>query len=177
MSTRSTAKNLFPPLEDPERIIRRRPRVDPDLLKNFEEINMAANEGGNNGPPQGDLQVPDLRTMEELCQPTLKGRGGPIAPINIQANNFGIKHDMIQQIQNSCHFHGLPGDDANKHLDKFLHVTQSIKVNGITDDALRLYLFPHSLTHHTTDWFDRLPRNSITTFEQMASKFLSKYFP
>ncbi|GJS89914.1 reverse transcriptase domain-containing protein [Tanacetum coccineum] len=141
---------------------------------------MAANGAGNDGPPPagGDgLPVPDLRTMEELCQPTLNGRGGPIAPINIQATNFGLKNDMIQQVQNSCQFHGLPGDDANKHLDKFLHVTQSIKVNGVTDDALRLYLFPHSLTHHATAWFDRLPRNSITTFEQMAKMFLGKYFP
>nr|GFC95992.1 reverse transcriptase domain-containing protein [Tanacetum cinerariifolium] len=68
-------------------------------------------------------------------------------------------------------------DDANKHLDKFLHITQSIKVNGVTDDALHLYLFPHSLTHHSTTWFDRLPRNSINTFEQMAKMFLGKYFP
>nr|GEW34030.1 reverse transcriptase domain-containing protein [Tanacetum cinerariifolium] len=115
--------------------------------------------------------------MEELCQPTLNGRGGPIALIAIQATNFGLKNDMIQQVQNSCQFHGLPGDDANKHLDKFLHVTQSIKVNGVTDDALCLYLFPHSLTHHATAWFNRLPRNSITTFEQMAKMFLEKYFP
>nr|GEX34834.1 reverse transcriptase domain-containing protein [Tanacetum cinerariifolium] len=78
---------------------------------------------------------------------------------------------------NSCQFHGLPSDDANKHLDKFLHVTQSIKVNGVTDDALCLYLFPHSLIHHATAWFDRLPRNSINTFEQMAKMFLGKYFP
>nr|GEY80921.1 reverse transcriptase domain-containing protein [Tanacetum cinerariifolium] len=84
---------------------------------------------------------------------------------------------MIQQVQNSCQFHGLPGDDANKHLDKFLHVTQSIKVNGVTDDALHLYLFPHSLTHHATAWFDCLPRNSINTSEQMAKMFLGKYFP
>nr|GFA83059.1 reverse transcriptase domain-containing protein [Tanacetum cinerariifolium] len=84
---------------------------------------------------------------------------------------------MIQQVQNSCQFHGLPGDDANKHLNKFLHVTQSIKVNGVIDDALRLYLFPHSLTHHATAWFDRLLRNSINTFEQMAKMFLEKYFP
>nr|GEU39915.1 reverse transcriptase domain-containing protein [Tanacetum cinerariifolium] len=83
---------------------------------------------------------------------------------------------MIQQVQNSCQFYGLPGDDANKHLDKFLHVTQSIKVNGFTDDALRLYLFPHSLTHHATAWFDRLCRNSINSFEQMAKMFLGKYF-
>nr|GEZ16508.1 reverse transcriptase domain-containing protein [Tanacetum cinerariifolium]GEZ20613.1 reverse transcriptase domain-containing protein [Tanacetum cinerariifolium] len=167
MSTRSTAINLFPPLDNPELTIRRRSRFDLTLLNNSK---MAAE--GN-----GDLPVPDLRTMEELCQPSLNGRGGPIAPIAIQATNFGLKNDMIQQVHNSFHFHGLPGDDANKHLDKFLHVTQSIKVNGVTDDALRLYLFPHSLTHHATVWFDRLPRNLINTFEQMAKMFLGKYFP
>ncbi|GKA50669.1 hypothetical protein Tco_0743742 [Tanacetum coccineum] len=51
MSTRSSTRNLFPPLEDPERTIRRRTRVDPNLLNNFEEINMAANENGDDGPP------------------------------------------------------------------------------------------------------------------------------
>nr|GEV19884.1 reverse transcriptase domain-containing protein [Tanacetum cinerariifolium] len=106
---------------------------------------MATNRNGDNQPPPkgGDLPVPDLRTMEELCQPTLNGRG----------------------------------DDANKNLDKFLHVTQSIKVNGVTDDALRLYLFPHSLMHYATAWFDCLLGNSITTFEKMAKRFLGKYFP
>nr|GEY15633.1 hypothetical protein [Tanacetum cinerariifolium]GEY23503.1 hypothetical protein [Tanacetum cinerariifolium] len=120
---------------------------------------MATDGNGDNQPPPegGDLPVPDLRTMEELCQPTLNGRGRPIAPLPIKAMNFRLKNDMIQQVQNSCQFHGLPGDDANKHLDKFMHVTQSIKVNGFTDDALSLYLFPYSLTHHATAWFDRLP--------------------
>nr|GEY22651.1 reverse transcriptase domain-containing protein [Tanacetum cinerariifolium] len=139
MSTRLSTRNLFPPLENPKLTIRRRTRVDPSLLNNFEEINMAANGNGDEGPPVrgGDLPVPDLRTIEEL----------------------------------------LPGDDANKYLDKFLHVTQSIKVNGVTDDALRLYLFPRSLTHHPIAWFDRLSKNSINTFEQMAKMFLKKYFP
>nr|GEY10170.1 hypothetical protein [Tanacetum cinerariifolium] len=105
---------------------------------------MATTGNGDNIPPPegGDLPVPDLRTMEELCQATFNGRG----------------------------------DDANKHLDKFLHVTQSIKVNGVTDNALRLYLFPHSLTHHATAWFDCFPRNSIIIFEQMSKMFLGKYF-
>nr|GEU57159.1 reverse transcriptase domain-containing protein [Tanacetum cinerariifolium] len=44
-----------------------------------------------------DLPVPDLRTMEELCQPSLHGRGGPISPIAIWATNFGLKNDMIQK--------------------------------------------------------------------------------
>nr|GEZ76042.1 reverse transcriptase domain-containing protein [Tanacetum cinerariifolium] len=165
MSTRSSARNLFLPLDIPENTIRR--RSHPTLLNDFE---MAA-EGND------DLPVPNLQTMKTLCQPSLNGRGGPIAPIAIQATNFGLKNDMIQQVQNSCQFHGLFGDDANKHLDKFLHVTQSIKVNGVTDDALRLYLFPHSLTHHATALFDHFPRNSINTFEQMTKMFLGKYFP
>nr|GEU53115.1 reverse transcriptase domain-containing protein [Tanacetum cinerariifolium] len=99
MSTRSSARNLFPPLDNPELTIRRRSRSDPTLLNNSE---MAAE-----GP--GDLPVPDLQTMEELCQPSLNGRGGPIAPIAIQATNFGLKYGMIQQVHNSCQFHGLPG--------------------------------------------------------------------
>nr|GEV21591.1 reverse transcriptase domain-containing protein [Tanacetum cinerariifolium] len=139
MSTGLFARNLFPPLDNPELTIRRRSHTDPTLLNNSE---MTAEENG-------DLPVPDLRTMEELCQPSLNGWGGPIALIAIQAMNFGLKSDMIQQ---------------------------SIKVNGVTDDALRLYLFPYSLTHHATAWFDRLPRNSINTFEQMAKMFLGKYF-
>nr|GEU77713.1 putative reverse transcriptase domain-containing protein [Tanacetum cinerariifolium] len=138
-------RNLFPPLDNLDLTIQRRSRTDPTLLNNSE---IAAE-----GPY--DLPVPGLRTMEELCQPFLNGRGGPIALISIQATNFELKNDMIQQDQNSCQFHGLPGDDANKHLDKFLHFNHSIKVNGVTDDALRLYLFPHSLTHHATAWFDR----------------------
>nr|GEU35691.1 reverse transcriptase domain-containing protein [Tanacetum cinerariifolium] len=119
--------------------------ADPTLLNDFK----MATEGN------GDPPVRDLRTMKELCQPYLNGRGGLIASIAIQAMYFGLKNDMIQQVQNSCQFHGLLGDDANKHLDKFLHVTQSIKVNGVIDDALRLYHFLHSLTHHATAWFDR----------------------
>nr|GEU45938.1 reverse transcriptase domain-containing protein [Tanacetum cinerariifolium] len=64
MSTRSSARNLFPPLDNPKLTIRRKSRVDPTLLNDFE---MAAE--GN-----GDPAVPDLRTMEELCQPSLNCR-------------------------------------------------------------------------------------------------------
>ncbi|GJZ35437.1 reverse transcriptase domain-containing protein [Tanacetum coccineum] len=194
MGTHSSSSNLIPPFSDPESVIRARRRNfgDPSRLLDFEEINMSNNLNINPGPPSAGpppqnhngppgpnfhMPAPDLRTMEELCQPTMNGRGGPIAPVNIQATDFGLKNHMIQQVQNSCQFHGLPGDDANKHLDKFLIITQSMKQNGVTDDALRLYLFPYSLTHHATTWFDRLPKNSIHTFQEMASKFLSKYFP
>ncbi|GKD31325.1 reverse transcriptase domain-containing protein [Tanacetum coccineum] len=160
MSTRSTSNNLVYPLSNPESVIRHRRRNlgEPSLLFDFEEINMNPNNiqgpppvdpiPQNHGPVGPIPQNPasDLQTMEELCQPTMNGRGGPITPVNIQATEFRLKNHMIQQVQNSFQFHGLPGDDANKHLDKFLTITQSMKQNGVTDD-------------------------------DMASKFLSKYFP
>nr|GEZ67193.1 reverse transcriptase domain-containing protein [Tanacetum cinerariifolium] len=76
-----------------------------------------------------------------------------------------------------CQFHGLPGDDANRHIDKFLEIIQHIKQNGVSNDALCLSLFPYSLTHHAITWYDRLPRNSFHSFDDMMRKFLSKYFP
>nr|GEW95798.1 hypothetical protein [Tanacetum cinerariifolium] len=66
-------KKSLHPLDNPELTIQRRSRVDPTLLNDFE-----MDTKGNS-----DLLIPDLWTMEELCQPTLNGRGGPIASIAI----------------------------------------------------------------------------------------------
>nr|GEX61959.1 reverse transcriptase domain-containing protein [Tanacetum cinerariifolium] len=131
----------------------------------------------NNNVPPPNNNGPAPRTMEELCQPSINGQGRPIASIPIQATNVGLLHHMIQQVQNTCQFHGLPGDDVNRHIDKFLEVTQYMKQNRVFYDALRLSLFPYSLTHHATAWYDCLPRNSIHTFDEIKRKFLSKYFP
>nr|GEU50549.1 reverse transcriptase domain-containing protein [Tanacetum cinerariifolium] len=104
----------------------------------------------NNNVPPSNNNGPAPRTMEELFQPFINGQGGPIAPILIQATDFGLRHHMIQQVQNNYQFHGLPGDDVNRHIDKFLEVTQHMKQNGVSDDALRLSLFSYSLTRHAT---------------------------
>ncbi|GJT52988.1 hypothetical protein Tco_0988042 [Tanacetum coccineum] len=196
MSTRSSSSsNRIPLFSDLESVIqnRRRNLRDHSLLLDFEEINMSNNLNINlgpplagpphqnhNGPPGPNLHMPapDLRTMEELCQPTMNGRGGPIAPVNIQATDFGLKNHMIQLVQNSYQFHGLLGDDANKHLNKFLTITQSMKQNGVTDDALPLLLcsLPYSLTHHATAWFDpggsfmkRRPKERYDLIENMTA--------
>ncbi|GKB51939.1 reverse transcriptase domain-containing protein [Tanacetum coccineum] len=110
MSTRSNSSNLFYPLRDPESLIRRRNLGEPSSLFNFEEVisiphnNMGPPPAGppppnNNGPPpmvRPNGQAP--RSMEELCQPSIDGRGGPMAPILIQATDFGLRHHMIQQL-------------------------------------------------------------------------------
>nr|GEU43315.1 reverse transcriptase domain-containing protein [Tanacetum cinerariifolium] len=136
MSTRSNSSHLFSPLRDPESLIRRRNLGELPSLFDFEEVmnnNHNQEPPPHNGPPlmvRPNEQAP--RTMEELCQPSINGRGGTIAPIPIQAPDFGLRHHMIQQVQNTCQFYGLPGDDANRHIDNFLEITQHMKQNGDT---------------------------------------------
>nr|GEZ28310.1 reverse transcriptase domain-containing protein [Tanacetum cinerariifolium] len=115
---------------------------EPSSLFDFEEVinnnhNQEPPPQNNNGPPL--MVIPNgqaPRMMEGLCQPSINGWGRPIAPIPIQATDFGLRHYMIQQVQNTYQFHGLPGDDANRHIDKFLEITQHMKQNGVFDDAL-----------------------------------------
>ncbi|GJZ47638.1 reverse transcriptase domain-containing protein [Tanacetum coccineum] len=153
MRTRSQSRNQNRPQQQAPPVV-----VDPfNLEEPFDNppvVNMAANGAGGAGPPPaggGGLPVPDLRTMEELCQPSLDGRGGPIAPIAIQATTFGLKNDMIQQVQNSCPFRG-PGDDANKHLDKF----------GLADSDPLLYLYYILIAFKETTNL----QNEISNFQQ-----------
>ncbi|KAL5559559.1 hypothetical protein UlMin_035770 [Ulmus minor] len=63
----------------------------------------------------------------------------------IQANNFTIKPAIIQMIQSSVQFGGLANDDPNLHIANFLEICDSFKHNGVSDDAIRLRLFPFSL--------------------------------
>nr|GEV14237.1 hypothetical protein [Tanacetum cinerariifolium] len=126
MSTRSSTRNLFPPLENPKLTIRRRTHVDPNLLNDF---NIATNGNGDNEPPPegGDLPVLDLRMMEELCQPTLNGRGGPIESIDTFAQR-GKSSSSITSASDS-EIVALKPEMAkiNKNLMKVLQINQQVK--------------------------------------------------
>ncbi|GJW63655.1 hypothetical protein Tco_0115539 [Tanacetum coccineum] len=90
MRTRSQSRNQNRPQQQAPPIV-----IEPfnleEPIDNPLVVNMAANGAGGVGPPpagENVQPVPDLGTMEELCQPSLDGRGGPIAPIAIQATDF-----------------------------------------------------------------------------------------
>nr|GEV46765.1 reverse transcriptase domain-containing protein [Tanacetum cinerariifolium] len=80
----TATENLFLPLDNPELTIRRRSRSDPTLLNNSK---MAAEE-------PDDLPVPDLQTMEELCQPSLNGKRCHLK--NMQTNTTSLTNSNIE---------------------------------------------------------------------------------
>ena len=90
----------------------------------------------------------------------------------IQANNFEIKPVIIQMIQYSIQFGGLANDDPNLHIANFLEICDTFKHNGVTDDAIRLWLFPFSLNNKAKAWLTSLPSGTITTWDGLVRIFL-----
>ncbi|KAJ9544421.1 hypothetical protein OSB04_024128 [Centaurea solstitialis] len=91
--------------------------------------------------------------------------------------HFELKTVMFQMLQNNGQFAGLSKEDPHAHLRSFLEIAGSFRLRGISDDALKLKLFPFSLSHHARAWYNSLKPNSTFTWDQMAEVFLKKYFP
>ncbi|KAL0411042.1 UNVERIFIED_CONTAM: hypothetical protein Slati_3693900 [Sesamum latifolium] len=98
-----------------------------------------------------------------------------IALPTVQAN-FEIKPSIIQIIRSSVQFSGLCEEDPNKHLSNFLEICDTFKFNGVSDDAVRLRIFPFLLCDTAKDWLQSLPAGSITIWASLTQKFIAKYF-
>ncbi|XP_015382752.1 uncharacterized protein LOC107175648 [Citrus sinensis] len=100
---------------------------------------------------------------------------GIIRP-EVEAANFELKPMMFQMLQTVGQFNGLPNGDHHLHLKLFFEVSDAFKIAGATQDALRLRLFPYSLRDRARAWLNSLPSDFITIWNELADKFLMKYF-
>ena len=80
-------------------------------------------------------------------------------------------------IQNTVQFFGMTKEDSNDHIAEFLELCDIIKMNSVTEDALRLCLFPFSLKDKAKIWLKTQPASSLMTWDDLAKAFLAKYFP
>ena len=120
---------------------------------------------------QPQLLNQDEVAMTDLMVPTRpRNRAGVIIP-PIQANNFELKSSTIQMVQSYGQFSGGIHENPSEHLDKFLMVADTVKYNGVPQDVIRLKLFPFSLNGGASEWYKSLHPGSVTSWDDMESKF------
>ncbi|KAK1439692.1 hypothetical protein QVD17_05512 [Tagetes erecta] len=175
MST-TPVTDIVEPSSEPERNLHRRLRVRSRLVAAAIEGDTL--EDNTSGEEEEQMAEPDdQRTIADFGKPSLNDLAWSIERPTVEANNFEIKSSTIQMVQNMCQFDGKDHEDPNAHLNSFLEICATFKINGASDDAIRLRLFPFSLRDRAKAWLVSLPSGSITSWTQMAEKFLEKYFP
>ncbi|KAK4267615.1 hypothetical protein QN277_024369 [Acacia crassicarpa] len=134
---------------------------------------IAVHRGNQDPPPNGDRN----KAIMEFGIPDLNKLTSAIIPPTLQAGHFEIKSVMIQMLNVAGQFGGLPSEDPHLHLKTFLKVCDSFVIPGIPPDAVRIKLFPFSIRDKARTWLNNLPANFITTWNDLGSKFLLKFFP
>jgi Retrotransposon gag protein len=95
---------------------------------------------------------------------------------NVAANNFELKPALLNMLSQHM-FNGLVHEDPNQHLAMFEELCNTVKINGVEPEAIKLRAFPFSLGDKARNWLRSLDTGTIRTWDQMSDTFLSKYFP
>jgi hypothetical protein len=82
---------------------------------------------------------------------------------NVTAAHYEIKSSIIQMLPS---FYGLDNEDPYKHLDEFLEICTTFKMQNFSEDA-KMRLFPFSLKDKAKYWLNCLEPNSITSWAQI----------
>ena len=56
-------------------------------------------------------------------------------------------------------------------------MANTVKLNGVRPDVIKLQLFPFSLRDVAATWFDSLLVGPVNTWEELVETFMSRFFP
>ncbi|GKC91982.1 ribonuclease H-like domain-containing protein [Tanacetum coccineum] len=98
-----------------------------------------------------------IRTLGDYSKPSHEGYRNTIE-LPVGNNVVPLRSDTIRLVQNGCSFHGLRSEDPNQHLKDFLKLVDSLDLDA-------------------SNWLERLPAGSITTWEDLTTHFLDEFFP
>jgi hypothetical protein len=94
--------------------------------------------------------------------------------MNVGDDNFELKPTLINMVQQSP-FCGKASEDANAHLQHFVEICSTFTIQGVTQDAVHLHLFPFSLLGKAEQWFYS-NKKAVSTWEKCSNAFLTKFF-
>ncbi|GKA64851.1 zinc finger, CCHC-type containing protein [Tanacetum coccineum] len=98
-----------------------------------------------------------IRTLGDYSKPSHKGYRNTIE-LPIGNNVVPLRSDTIRLVQHGFLFHGLRSEDPNQQLKDFLKLVDSLDLEA-------------------SNWLERIPVGSITTWEDLTTRFLAQFFP
>ncbi|GKA68310.1 hypothetical protein Tco_0768227 [Tanacetum coccineum] len=87
----------------------------------------------------------DTRTMAQLLQAPTEGYEDAILIPEIVANNFELRHGLINLVQNK-QFFGHDKEDPHAHIRYFNKITSTMRVPNVPIATIKLMLFPFFLS-------------------------------
>ncbi|KAK1433064.1 hypothetical protein QVD17_09971 [Tagetes erecta] len=132
----------------------------------------------HNTPPSSPrISMAANRTVHQQAFDGFTGNRSSIAtPAITNPNSWQIPSYIMTAIANDK-FHGRDDEDAPAHLSRLARIVSTFKLQGASDDAIYLHLFPFSLADRAIIWLDSQAEGTFTTWEALRSAFLKKYFP
>ncbi|GJS62844.1 hypothetical protein Tco_0677408 [Tanacetum coccineum] len=115
-----------------------------------------------------------ISTLGDYSKPSHEGYRNTIE-LPERNNVVPLRSDTIRLVQNGCSFHGLWSEDPNQHLKDFLKLVDSLDLNGDNRKRTCLRLFQCSLRDQASNWLERLPAGSISTWEDLTTQDLALY--
>ena len=56
-------------------------------------------------------------------------------------------------------------------------MANTVKLNGVRPEVIKLHLFPFSLKDTAATWYESLPYGSVDTWEELVEAYLGRFFP
>ncbi|GJR71829.1 reverse transcriptase domain-containing protein [Tanacetum coccineum] len=73
-------------------------------------------------------------------------------------------------------FDGYLRADPHDHIREFLAICDMFKYGETQSEAVKLMIFPYSLSDKAKTWFNELNEESITSWDQMRKVFINRFF-
>ncbi|KAK8510302.1 hypothetical protein V6N12_073373 [Hibiscus sabdariffa] len=123
---------------------------------------------------QNNQQQP-ARTVRDYLAEDLDGLNPTVTIPEFEAKHFELKPVMFNMLNTLGQFGGSPAENARQHLKSFLEICNSFKMYGVSNDVLKLKLFPYSLRDKAKDWLNNLPSGSFQSWTELCRSFLTKF--
>ena len=115
-------------------------------------------------------------TKEEFWRPVIQDEYFAVRQPAIEANNFELNPALITMVQQH-QFTGHLSEDPNEHIGIFMRMANTVKLNGVRPEVIKLQLFPFSLRDVAATWFESLPVGSVNNWEDLVEAYMSRFFP